>query len=182
LGYQHSIANFFLVPIGMFYGCNFSVGKFIYQSIIPVTLGNIFGATILGALPFWYLYGRNEQALDLTTGQPLAVERASDRRAVQMEEGKAEQDEQRRPEEEQQSKGTWLQRMRSGKSENFWHGGIGMTHDYPHLASPNRRSGGSDSTAVDGRHAGTSDHNLGETSHTAEAYGGREDTRGMVDA
>lgn len=32
LGYQHSIANYFLIPIGMFYGTNFSVGEFIYVS------------------------------------------------------------------------------------------------------------------------------------------------------
>jgi len=59
LGYQHSIANFFLVPIGQFYGTNFSTGKFIYQSVIPVTLGNIVGGAILVGLPFWWLYGRN---------------------------------------------------------------------------------------------------------------------------
>ncbi|KAK2060128.1 hypothetical protein LY76DRAFT_644958 [Colletotrichum caudatum] len=34
LGYQHSVANFFLVPIGMFYGTNFGFGKFIYRSAI----------------------------------------------------------------------------------------------------------------------------------------------------
>ncbi|KAI5363326.1 Putative formate/nitrite transporter, aquaporin [Septoria linicola] len=61
-GYQHSIANYFMVPIGMFYGVNFSVGKFIYQSIIPATLGNIVGGALLGAVPFWYLYGRGEPA------------------------------------------------------------------------------------------------------------------------
>ena len=43
----------------MFYGVNFSTGKYIYQSVIPVTLGNIVGAAILLALPFWWLYGRN---------------------------------------------------------------------------------------------------------------------------
>ncbi|KAL1853120.1 hypothetical protein Daus18300_011948 [Diaporthe australafricana] len=60
LGYQHSIANFFQVPIGMFYGTNFSVDKFIYQSTIPVTLGNIVGGMIFGAMVFWYLYGRSD--------------------------------------------------------------------------------------------------------------------------
>lgn len=60
LGYQHSIANFFLVPIGMFYGVNFGVGRYIYQCIIPVTLGNIVGAVILDAIALWYIYGRNE--------------------------------------------------------------------------------------------------------------------------
>lgn len=60
LGYQHSIANFFQVPFGMFYGTNFGVGKFIYQSTIPVTLGNIVGGIIFGAMVFWYLYGRHD--------------------------------------------------------------------------------------------------------------------------
>ncbi|EME38221.1 hypothetical protein DOTSEDRAFT_48512 [Dothistroma septosporum NZE10] len=67
-GYQHSIANYFMVPIGMFYGVNFSVGKFVYQSIIPVTLGNIVGGTLLCAVPFWYLYGRGD-AVNVQTGQ-----------------------------------------------------------------------------------------------------------------
>lgn len=74
LGYQHSIANFFQVPIGMFYGTNFGVGKFIYQSIIPVTLGNIVGGVVFGGMVFWYLYGRND-GLDTETGQPLNAER-----------------------------------------------------------------------------------------------------------
>ncbi|CAN6674906.1 hypothetical protein TRVA0_071S00276 [Trichomonascus vanleenenianus] len=59
LGYQHCIANFFLVPIGMFYGTNFGVGKFIYQSIIPVTLGNIVGGSILNGMVIWFIYGRS---------------------------------------------------------------------------------------------------------------------------
>ncbi|KAK2730131.1 hypothetical protein CKAH01_09784 [Colletotrichum kahawae] len=57
LGYQHSIANFFLVPIGMFYGTNFGVGKFIYQSVIPVTLGNIVGGALMVGVALWFLYG-----------------------------------------------------------------------------------------------------------------------------
>ncbi|KAG9591925.1 Formate/nitrite transporter, partial [Aureobasidium melanogenum] len=51
-GYQHSIANYFLIPIGMFYGTNFGVGKFIYQSIIPVTIGNLIGGILLASIPF----------------------------------------------------------------------------------------------------------------------------------
>lgn len=69
-GYQHSIANYFMVPIGMFYGVNFGVGKFIYQSIIPVTLGNLVGGIFLGSLPFWYLYGRGEVE-NVQTGQEV---------------------------------------------------------------------------------------------------------------
>ncbi|GAB7342557.1 hypothetical protein MBLNU457_g0734t1 [Dothideomycetes sp. NU457] len=68
LGYQHCIANFFLIPIGMFYGTNFGVGKFIYNSVIPVTLGNIIGGAFFMGFSHWLLYGR-EPALSNETGQ-----------------------------------------------------------------------------------------------------------------
>ncbi|KAJ9607276.1 hypothetical protein H2200_008349 [Cladophialophora chaetospira] len=77
LGYQHSIANFFLVPIGMFYGTNFGVGKFIYQSIIPVTLGNIVGGGVFTGVFLWFLYGR-DTTLAVETGQPLNGEKKVD--------------------------------------------------------------------------------------------------------
>lgn len=60
MGYQHSIANFFLVPIGMFYGTNFGTGKFIWASVIPVTIGNIIGGAFFGAFAMWMVYGRHE--------------------------------------------------------------------------------------------------------------------------
>ncbi|KAL1970150.1 hypothetical protein VTN77DRAFT_6555 [Rasamsonia byssochlamydoides] len=74
LGYQHCIANYYLIPIGMFYGTNFGVGKFIYQSIIPVTLGNIIGGVMLSGCVFWFLYGRNEP-MGLDQGKELTKER-----------------------------------------------------------------------------------------------------------
>ncbi|KAK5065338.1 hypothetical protein LTR84_001176 [Exophiala bonariae] len=74
LGYQHSIANFFLVPIGMFYGTNFGVGKFIYQCVIPVTLGNIVGGALFTGAFLWFLYGR-DTTLAVETGQPLSGEK-----------------------------------------------------------------------------------------------------------
>ncbi|RKL20506.1 hypothetical protein BFJ70_g13673 [Fusarium oxysporum] len=81
LGYQHSVANFFLVPIGMFYGTNFGVGKFIYQSTIPVTLGNIVGGAVMTGAFLWVLYGRDD-TLATKTGQPLSGERKSRGRLV----------------------------------------------------------------------------------------------------
>ena len=60
LGYQHSIANYFMIPIGMFYGTNFGVGKFIWASIIPVTIGNIIRGAFFGAFAMWVVYGRHE--------------------------------------------------------------------------------------------------------------------------
>ncbi|KAJ5569127.1 hypothetical protein N7450_011613 [Penicillium hetheringtonii] len=58
LGYQHCIANFFLVPIGMFYGTKFGVGKFIYPCVIPVTLGDIVAGAVLDGFFIWLLYGK----------------------------------------------------------------------------------------------------------------------------
>lgn len=60
LGYQHCIANFFLVPIGMFYGTDFGVGKYIYNSVIPVTIGNIVGGSLLDAGLIWFICGHTD--------------------------------------------------------------------------------------------------------------------------
>jgi formate/nitrite transporter len=64
MGYQHSVANYLLVPIGMFYGgTDFSVGKFIWNSCIPVTIGNILGGAFFGAFTMWMVYGRHEPSV-----------------------------------------------------------------------------------------------------------------------
>jgi formate/nitrite transporter len=60
MGYQHSIANFFLVPVGMFYGAPFGVGRFVWASVIPITIGNIIGGAFFGAFVMWMVYGRHE--------------------------------------------------------------------------------------------------------------------------
>ncbi|EWG35853.1 hypothetical protein FVEG_14575 [Fusarium verticillioides 7600] len=90
LGYQHSVANFFLIPIGMFYGANFGVGKFIYQSTIPVTLGNIVGGAVMKGAFLWFLYGRDD-TLATQTGQLLSGERESRERHVAYSSGSEEE-------------------------------------------------------------------------------------------
>ncbi|ROT41608.1 Formate/nitrite transporter [Sodiomyces alkalinus F11] len=60
MGFQHSVVNYFMIPTGMFYGTNFGVGKFIWASCIPVTLGNIIGGAFFGAVMFWMIYGKHE--------------------------------------------------------------------------------------------------------------------------
>ncbi|KZL67469.1 formate nitrite, partial [Colletotrichum incanum] len=79
LGYQHSVANFFLVPIGMFYGTNFGVGKFIYQSVIPVTLGNIVGGAGMTGVILWFLYGRNDTLATKTSQAQTGEKKAHDK-------------------------------------------------------------------------------------------------------
>lgn len=79
LGYQHSIANYFLIPIGMFYGADFSVGEFIYKNEIPVSLGNILGGAFFTGCVFWFLYGRNDE-IDNETGQPANAQKNGEKR------------------------------------------------------------------------------------------------------
>lgn len=57
----------------MFYGTNFGVGRFIYQSVIPVTLGNIVAGALFTGAFLWFLYGRNT-TLAVERGQPLSGE------------------------------------------------------------------------------------------------------------
>ncbi|MBN1484596.1 MAG: formate/nitrite transporter family protein [Chloroflexia bacterium] len=58
LGFEHSVANMFFIPLGMFNGANVSVGEFLINNLLPVTLGNIVGgAGFVGAI-YWWLYGR----------------------------------------------------------------------------------------------------------------------------
>mmetsp|Transcript_10076 Transcript_10076/g.13879 ORF Transcript_10076/g.13879 Transcript_10076/m.13879 type:complete len:487 (-) Transcript_10076:309-1769(-) len=66
IGYEHSVANMFLVPIGLMYGAKggFTAGSFflfVGRSLIPVTLGNMIGGAVfvsmlyhvyLGPVPF----------------------------------------------------------------------------------------------------------------------------------
>jgi len=51
----------------MFHGTSFGVGEFIYKSIIPVTIGNLVGACVFTAIPFWLLYGREESMIEGST-------------------------------------------------------------------------------------------------------------------
>lgn len=53
LGFDHSVANMFIIPLGMMRGANVSVSDFLMKNLLPVTLGNIVG----GALCVMGLYG-----------------------------------------------------------------------------------------------------------------------------
>mmetsp|Transcript_16553 Transcript_16553/g.32308 ORF Transcript_16553/g.32308 Transcript_16553/m.32308 type:complete len:316 (+) Transcript_16553:177-1124(+) len=53
LGLDHSVANMFIIPLGIMRGAQISVGDFLVKNLIPVTLGNIVG----GALCVMGIYG-----------------------------------------------------------------------------------------------------------------------------
>lgn len=56
LGYEHSIANMFYIPMGMMCGADISVWEMIWQNLIPATLGNIVGGAVFVGLLYSYLY------------------------------------------------------------------------------------------------------------------------------
>jgi formate/nitrite transporter FocA (FNT family) len=74
-GFEHSVANMFLIPIGIlvkdapsvatamkFSTANLNWGGFL-QNLIPVTIGNIIGGAVFVGGFYWYIYvrGTNEK-------------------------------------------------------------------------------------------------------------------------
>ena len=56
-GFEHSIANMYFIPIGMFLDKTHSItwGGF-FHNIVPVTLGNIVGGALFVATLYYYVY------------------------------------------------------------------------------------------------------------------------------
>lgn len=53
LGFDHSVANMFIIPLGMMRGASVTTSDFLLKNLLPVTLGNIVG----GALCVMGIYG-----------------------------------------------------------------------------------------------------------------------------
>ena len=68
LGFEHSVANMYLIPIGMVNASGsaaeaLTVAAFI-GNLVPVTLGNIVGGGVFVALVYWIVYGRERQDVE----------------------------------------------------------------------------------------------------------------------
>jgi formate/nitrite transporter len=61
LGFEHCVANLYLLPIGMLSGANVTLAGFL-GNLIPVTLGNIVGGAGL-AVAYWLVYLGDASAL-----------------------------------------------------------------------------------------------------------------------
>ena len=55
LGYEHSIANMFFIPLGMMEGANVGVMQSITANFIPATLGNIVGGALFVGAAYGYI-------------------------------------------------------------------------------------------------------------------------------
>ena len=57
IGFEHSVANMFFIPLGLFLGAEgVTWSTMIINNLIPVTLGNIVGGAVFVACIYWYTY------------------------------------------------------------------------------------------------------------------------------
>ena len=57
LGFEHSVANFYLIPMGMLAKGGFDLAGLL-GNLLPVTMGNIVGGSLFVALVYWVCYLR----------------------------------------------------------------------------------------------------------------------------
>jgi formate/nitrite transporter len=56
LGYEHSIANMFFIPSAIYSGADITWSGFIFQNLIPATLGNLVGGCVFVGCIYWYIF------------------------------------------------------------------------------------------------------------------------------
>ena len=57
-GFEHSVANMFLLPFGILQGADITVGQAVVKNLIPVTLGNLVGGAIFVGAFYHNAYGK----------------------------------------------------------------------------------------------------------------------------
>lgn len=60
LGFEHSIANMYFLPIAYFAGSEVVTLESFLANLLPVTLGNIIGGSVFVALVYWLIYLRKK--------------------------------------------------------------------------------------------------------------------------
>ena len=60
-GFEHSVANMYFVPFGIFAGADISWSHFVTANLIPVTIGNIVGGSLMVGSVYWFVYLRPRQ-------------------------------------------------------------------------------------------------------------------------
>ncbi len=60
LGYEHSIANMFFIPLGMLEGASVGVGEAVWRNLVPATIGNIIGGAVMVGMLHYYVHFRRQ--------------------------------------------------------------------------------------------------------------------------
>lgn len=58
LGLDHSVANMFIIPLGIMRGAEITIAQMFTKNLIPVTLGNIVGGALCVMGPFGMTLGK----------------------------------------------------------------------------------------------------------------------------
>jgi formate/nitrite transporter FocA (FNT family) len=58
LSLEHSVANMFIIPLGIMSGAAVTWKTFLLRNLLPVTLGNIVGGVCAVAAAYSYVYGK----------------------------------------------------------------------------------------------------------------------------
>ena len=64
LGFEHSVANMYFLPLGWLLGADGVTVTAIIANLVPVTLGNIIGGSLFVALVYWLVYLRHSDQAD----------------------------------------------------------------------------------------------------------------------
>jgi formate/nitrite transporter len=57
-GFERSIANMYFLPMGMLLGGDVSWSAFLMGNLLPVSLGNVAGGSLMVGLAYWFIYLR----------------------------------------------------------------------------------------------------------------------------
>jgi formate/nitrite transporter FocA (FNT family) len=71
-GFEHSVANMYFVPAGIMLGADVTWPQFLEWNLLPVTLGNIVGGLVVGAV---YFFCFKRELSPLSQSRPVLVER-----------------------------------------------------------------------------------------------------------
>lgn len=63
-GFEHSIVNMFVIPVGMMFGASIPIRTWLFWNQLPVTIGNIIAGSFLTAAALYYTYREKRASSD----------------------------------------------------------------------------------------------------------------------
>lgn len=63
LGYEHAVVNMFIIPAGMMFGADITIGDWWLYNQIIVTVGNLIGGLLFTGIAIYYTFRSKEESL-----------------------------------------------------------------------------------------------------------------------
>jgi len=70
-GFEHSIVNMFVIPVGMMFGAPVSIGNWLLWNQLPVTIGNIISGALFTGLALYATYRERPPAASEDVALPM---------------------------------------------------------------------------------------------------------------